>query len=188
MKAPFIVFFSVTSFLSNTVFAQSKNQLSDRKITESHVIINDTRKNQVRLISYHYDQKGNIIESVETTQDSSIVKWERTSYNRNENEILHEFLNADGKVFKRIAYEYNNFEQLTQIKQTDADNQIVEIQRLEYDKFGNKIKEDIFEGNSILRSSTIYTYDNKDMLIGKVIYDSNGKIIYSKYTTYTYPP
>jgi len=55
---------------------------------------------------------------------------------------------------------------------------------IELNKFNDKISESIFDANHILKTKTIFVYDNKGLLIEKKTYNGNNELIYWKITNY----
>ena len=169
------------------LFAQSQNQISDRKIKTAQTEIFDSRKEyKKRKITTEYDKYGNIVSQIERDTDSNITKWEKSVFDNNNNEIVHSYFDISGTLTKKIEYNYNNLNQLVRVITTGPHQDLLEEQIFTFDKFGNKISESIYNNKHQLESHVTYAYDAKGMLTYKEITDASGNIIYSKKITYQY--
>lgn len=183
----FIILIYMITFGNTDLVAQTQSQISDRKIYGTQTLIFDSRKEiQNKIITTNFDKHGNIVLLIERDIDSNVLKWESSIFDQRQNEIVHIFYDKEGQINKKIQYQYNNLNQLICTLTTDKSDQLIEKQIVEYDKFGNKIKECTLNNKDIQESCIVYEYDKKDMLIGKVITDGMGKVIYSKKISYQY--
>lgn len=187
MKKKLFFFTIALFFFFHSGLSQSKNQIKDRKIKLSYTQIYDHRKENTNRIIYSiYDKNGNTIELKEYKQDSSFVRWEKTTYNLNSDILISLSLGPDGQTIEKTEITYNSFEQPIEQKVTDSSNRLIETNKFEYNAYGNKTFERQYDGNLKLVSYSKFFYDNKDMLIKKETYNSKDELLYLKEIKYGY--
>lgn len=167
------------------VNAQGSQQLRDRKIGRMVTTIVDIRngKKQERLTCATYDRKGRLVELKEMDKDSTILNWELYEYDRKGNEICFIEKNNAGKELKKFLRTFDKWKH-EKTQMTWEKGELKEISTSAYDRNGNKIEEQITDANHQLIKSIRYEYDNQDLLIKRIIKNSEGEIIYSKEVQY----
>ncbi len=187
MKIKFLFFTIAFLFFYHSGWSQSKNQIKDRKIKSTQTHISDYRKeNSNRVIFTKYDKAGNPIEVKEYKQDSTFIRWEKTTFNSNSDVLISISLGKDGQTLEKTEISYNSFEQPIEQKVTNGEDQLVEMIKFEYNQFGHKTIERQYNKDEKLVSYSKYVYDQKDMLVRKEIYNAKDELLYIKEVKYTY--
>jgi hypothetical protein len=177
----------LTSFF-HFAYTQSRTQIADRKIKSLIQQIHDERRNvsQDKLIESKFDKKGNVVELIEYSQDKTILKWEKHTYNNKNQETGTQILDAQGKQISRIEIVFDKLGTKTLELFYLANDSLDEKNVFEYNAFSDKIAEINYDGKGIIKSKTIYAYDNKGLIKQKTILNADNKVIYSRIYTYEY--
>lgn len=135
---------------------------------------------------YEYDERGNVIRKTREDFDGSVMSYTEYTYDKNNNILTQVTFNKDFSLtIPTIKYEYT-YDQ--------NNNCIVELEysygELEwkteytYDKKGNEVKAEYYEGNGESCGWEEYTYDDKGNMILKLEYDADGKLESKTESTY----
>jgi hypothetical protein len=164
------------------LFSQSRSKISDRKIKSIFTSTFDVRKGDTTLKKNlsKYDHRGNVIESIDYDVQGNIKDHEQFRYNHHGDEVMYIQLSSNQKVIKKIETFYNKWYNLLQKVTYDATGIISETMEATYNASNDPVAEITRNGNGRIIRHTIYTYDNKSMLISKKIYRENNILIYSK--------
>lgn len=170
--------------VSMSLYAQTKTQLSDRKIHKSLQKVEDFRKgNMNKITETTYDKQGNPIEIIEHI-NGQFAKHELTVYKNFNVEESVTRLDSLGKIQEVTTFLFDSFGNSMGYKTVNSAGEITEELVIELNKFNDKIKETYFESNHTLKSFTTYDYDKKGLIKEKCIYNDLGKLIYRKVNNY----
>jgi len=162
-----------TIFLEGEPFLVSKyNSGPDGKPFEMREYLPDGTLNL--LVTYNYDDKGNIIEAVYKWKENHEVGeiCENTDY-------YYEIVQND--IFKKVLYtnEYRGY--CTEEKYVKEDNSLSFKFVTKYDFRGNRIEMGYHHGNGRLSWRTKYKYDRYANLIESSVFKSNRIAVFTIY-------
>ena len=181
-------FISCLLFLWNISFAQSKNQIAERNIKSITQRIVDERKEDktVKSTFARYDKHGNAVELIEYNEDSTIAKWEKHTFNKNDDETFYQELDKKGKQRKKVVSIFDAFGNKTEELSYNAEDSLIEKSVFVYNNFNDKISEIVYDKEGKLKTKAVYEYESKGMIRSKIIYNAENKIIYTRTYKYEY--
>jgi len=183
-----LFFVSLLFFGLSVSYAQTRNQLADRKIKTLTQQIADKRKEgrQSRTIFSRYDKRGNTIEYIEYLEDSTIAKWEKFSFNKKGDEVFYQELDKKGRQRKKTISVFDSFGNKTEEKIYNAQDSLIEHIFYTFNNFNIKTKEENFDGEGKMKTKAIYRHDRKGMIVEKIIYNAADEVIYTRTYKYEY--
>ncbi|MGB3075453.1 MAG: hypothetical protein WBB36_09030, partial [Chitinophagales bacterium] len=115
--AIFLLFFN-----SLNTFSQTKNEIKSRGINSVTVNTFDARKKDTvgRKSFTRYDQRGNVVESIEYDVNGTIKSHEQFEYNRQDQEITFRTIDTNGKVLKTIFTSYDTWNHVAEKSTLDS--------------------------------------------------------------------
>lgn len=129
-----------------------------------------------------FDRKGRIIEEQEIDLNSS--EKTRVIYSYDKNLIREDHFKNDSLLYA-ITNEYQ-FKKLVLKTKKSPNGQAVIIEKNSWNKWGDKEEELQFDKNGELKKRSIYTYNNKGLLVKKQVFNSKGDLLQEKSTEYEY--
>ncbi|NVN95678.1 MAG: hypothetical protein HXX18_10395 [Bacteroidetes bacterium] len=149
-------------YLHTSVFAQSKKEIRENKITSETVYNTKSADSKEIKDSYTaYDKNGNAIEKIDYNKDGAIKTTEKHTYSANKNKIEETVYDATGKLISKTSYIYNtNDEKIGEIDY-DGSGNILKQSYTTYDAKGFKVEKKIFDGNKKLISVKKYVYTKR---------------------------
>ena len=173
-------------FQGNMVLGQSTSQIRRSGIKKMNVQTSrsDSTGKQ-NLSTQTFDKKGRLLEECERTTGNTQLECTRFSYTR-DGELLEELTFASDSLKSRIAYEYNSSGRRIAKVKTDNRGKILGTEKTEWNVWGEKTVESIFDADAKLKRKTIYDYNNRNLLVKRIIQDGSGKVISEKNYEYDY--
>lgn len=127
--------------------------------------------------TYKYDKLGNKIKSITFEPNDSISYIETYVYNNYNNLIENYIFYPNGTESSRVSYKYDTLNRCIEERSFD-DGKLNFIEKYEYDKFDNKIRELVYYQDEInLVSEILYKYNAKRLLYNKELYQDNKLIV-----------
>ena len=137
----------------------------------------------LKEIVTYYNKKGDPVEIIERINGVFSQKI-LYSYNKNGDEKTNCHIDSLGNVIDIKTFYYDTFGNSLGYSLENANHEKQEELVIELNKFNDKISESIFDANHILKTKTIFVYDNKGLLTEKKTYNGNNELIYWKITNY----
>lgn len=184
MKKIYILLLFWVTLASSSIHAQSRRDISQRRIQSTVVTTRDSRKaNKERIVTTTYYKNG-APKEVKEYFDGNFVTLEIFTYNKKGDITKAVTLDSLGNAVKKTINLYNKFNDISE--EVEYENDLVVRQTYyDYDKNRNKITETIYENKQITKRTT-YRYDLKNMLIERTTTDAQGNILYHRTYQYTY--
>lgn len=111
-------------------------------------------------------EKDEVVEEIEIDLDGSGIREAKPpSYDRRQfvydrgDLILEKRLNEDGKVIKLVEYRYNKFGDQETKTEKDGEDEILEVEKTEYDDRGLKVKETLYNGDNERVKEKLFIYE-----------------------------
>ncbi len=182
------VFLSCVVFFYDVSFAQSKNQIAERNIKSitQHIVDERKENKSEKTTLARYDKHGNDIELIEYNEDSTISKWEKHTFNKNDDETFFQELDKKGKQKKKVVSVFDVFGNKTEELTYNSEDSLTEKSVFAYNNFNDKISETVYDKDGKLKTKAVYEYESKGMIKSKVIYNAENKIIYTRTYKYEY--
>ena len=136
---------------------------------------------------YKYDTNGNLIETLEKSNDTDNRKSESKSiseYDDIGNEIKSKSYNSNGDLDRVEKYKYDDIGNEIESKSFDSDNNLDEIIKYEYDFNGNLVESKSYNSDGDLNSVSKYKYDSNGKEIESKSYDENGSLFWGENKIY----
>ena len=167
-------------------FGQSASQIRRSGIKKMSIqTLRSDSTGKQNFSTQAFDKKGRLVEECERTAGKTHLECTRFSYTRN-GELRAELTYANDSLKSRIAYEYNSSgRRIAKIK-TDNSGKTLGTEKTEWNVWGEKTTESIFDADAKLKRKTIYEYNNRNLLVKRIIQDGSGKIISEKKYEYDY--
>ncbi|HUM46892.1 MAG TPA: hypothetical protein PLD84_08190 [Chitinophagales bacterium] len=180
-----IAFFITHSFDG---FSQTKKEVASRRIESVSISTFDARRKDTTSRKNYslYDQRGNVIESIEYDSKGNIKSHEKFEFNRNDDETVYRSFDADGKISRTIYTSYDKWNHVAEKSTMDAQGNLSEKMISTYNVANDLITETTTDKEGKIIHQVIYSYDNKGMMLSRKIYNEKHELIYSKEYTYQY--
>ncbi|MEP7127241.1 MAG: hypothetical protein ABI729_00175 [Chitinophagales bacterium] len=186
-RSIFVIIF-LLFFNSLPIFSQTKKEIKSRGINAVTVNTFDARKKDTtgRKSFTRYDQRGNVVESIEYDVNGNTKSHEQFEYNRQDQETTFRTIDTNGKVLKTIFTSYDKWNHVAEKSTTDSVGSTIEKNVNSYNTLNDLTEESTFDKDGKLIRHVLYSYDNKGMLLSRKVYNEKGELIYSKEYTYQY--
>lgn len=187
MKATFSFLF-ISALSLSTVFSQSENQLSSRRIKSYTTEITEV-KNQNKVIKSQQNvlnKFGHTIEEKTIDENGNLIEWKKFERTKDGRIIKEYNFNSKGKIVKYTNFVYDRLLKIE--SEITADSNGIQLEKIiyTYNENGEKTKEEHFKSNNELKKTTEYAYDKRGMLILKRTLNDKGEVIFQKQITYEY--
>lgn len=170
----------------NLVLGQSASQIRRSGIKKMSIqTARSDSTGKQNFSAQTFDKKGRLIEECERSAGNINLECTRFSYSR-AGELLEELTFANDSLTSRITYEYNGSGRRIAKVKTDKGGKILGTEKTEWNVWGEKTTESIFDADSKLKRKTIYEYNERNLLVKRVIQDGSGKVISEKKYEYDY--
>lgn len=167
-------------FIHLSSFAQTDRKAARYEIKKS-TLTTTTPSSRSESIK-RFDRKGRIIEEQELDLNSS--EKSRVVYSYSKNEIREEHFKNDSLLFT-ITNEYQ-FKKLALKTKITPNGKAVIIEKNSWNKWGDKVEEQLFDKNGELKKRSVYTYNSKGLLVKKQVFNSKGDLLQERSTEYEY--
>jgi hypothetical protein len=152
--------------LKSMTIYQAFNFDESGKITETETKY-PRYSTHIYISKYFYDSKNRIIKH-ENYKNGELGEWDTISYNKH-NKVETALVLSGGKTIRAIRHKYDKkgllLEKTEQELDATAKETLVKKETYAYDKAGNKLREEIFNGEDFSKPSTATSYIYKKNIL-----------------------
>ena len=123
-----------------------------------------------------YDKNGNIIE-LNFYEEGRIYKLNYRYNDEKEEKIGYDFYNADGSLYHKIVFKYDDKGNVIEEKVYDTNDSLNYKSLYKYDIYGNRIEENDYDASGTLNNKVVYKYDVTGNKVEQNGYNADGDLV-----------